>query len=562
MCSRTVEPQKISHFVSENVPLELIVGHRHQRQHGGRSMPKLKAAVKEFLGAVPSGNEVTLLGFNDTVFTLTRRNTNPADRVKAVDRLAPWGATALYDVILRGVGMLGRETGRKALVVFTDGEDEGSHATIADVGAARCRRSDVTLYMIGQGRGRVEGLAEEVMERLSTPTGGRALFTDSIDELQGAFGELLDELSSQYLLGYRARGHAARRCLAADQGDGRWPLGCPGAAGVPGRVRSMRSSHDHDQPRRRRVRRERFLCVLGGSAVIVGLLRISTPSRSSRSSRPPLFRSGVEVTSVDVGVVDDRRPPDRRSGCGRLQGANRWSDAARGERRNGSRSSRTPKSAPADPLPEGFTSNENKAPGRLIVLAIDEPNIRFGGMTQIQRAATAFIDTLSPAGPGFRRGFRRRIAVHAGSCRSAAGQAGGVPLCRAAVFERPMMYTIGLGEAVSIYRGDQATLNRVVSRECADVPRRTQAYVECTTRVEDEADLLAQGSEQRGLLTIRGLGKLLTGLSSIDAPKTVVLLTEGSSSTMARPWSRRLGGMAAAARASLYVLQLDDARSM
>ena len=40
------------------------------------------------------------------------------------------------------------------------------------------------------------------MERLSKPTGGRALFTDSIDELHDAFNDLLDELSHQYLLGY------------------------------------------------------------------------------------------------------------------------------------------------------------------------------------------------------------------------------------------------------------------------------------------------------------------------------------------------------------------------
>ena len=58
---------------------------------------------------------MTLLGFNDSVFTLTRKTTDPAERIKAVDRLAPWGSTALYDVILRGVDMLGRQTGRKAL---------------------------------------------------------------------------------------------------------------------------------------------------------------------------------------------------------------------------------------------------------------------------------------------------------------------------------------------------------------------------------------------------------------------------------------------------------------
>jgi VWFA-related protein len=194
------QAQKITHFVSENVPLELIVAIDISGSMAA-SMPKLKAAVKEFLADVPSGNEVTLIGFNDTIFTLTRRNTNPADRVKAVDRLASWGATALYDVILRGVGMLGRETGRKALVVFTDGEDEGSHATLADAERA-LQGSDVTMYMIGQGRGVSKDSLKKIMERLSTPTGGRALFTDSIDELKGAFGELIDELSSQYLLGY------------------------------------------------------------------------------------------------------------------------------------------------------------------------------------------------------------------------------------------------------------------------------------------------------------------------------------------------------------------------
>ena len=168
-------------------------------------MPKLKKAVQEFLAAVPVGEQVTLLGFNDTVFTLARRATKTGDRVKAVDRLAPWGSTALYDVILRSIGMLGRQTGRKVLVVFTDGEDQGSHATIADVERG-LQGSDVTLYMIGQGRGVTQDRLKTIMERLSKPTGGRALFSESIDALRGTFAELLDELSNQYLLGYAPAG--------------------------------------------------------------------------------------------------------------------------------------------------------------------------------------------------------------------------------------------------------------------------------------------------------------------------------------------------------------------
>lgn len=193
-------PQAISHFTSEDVPLELVAAVDISGSMAP-AMPKLKKAVKEFLGDVPTEDQVTLLGFNDNIFTLTRKATDPADRAKAVDRLAPWGSTALYDVLLRGVEMLGRQTGRKALVVFTDGEDQGSHATIGDV-ERRLQSSDVTLYMIGQGRGVTMEPLRKIMERLATPTGGRAMFTDSIDELHDAFTELLDELSNQYLLGY------------------------------------------------------------------------------------------------------------------------------------------------------------------------------------------------------------------------------------------------------------------------------------------------------------------------------------------------------------------------
>ena len=67
------KPQKITHFASEDVPLELIVA---VDVSGSMTpaMPRLKTAVKEFLGAVPDRDQVTLLGFNDSMFALTRRD--------------------------------------------------------------------------------------------------------------------------------------------------------------------------------------------------------------------------------------------------------------------------------------------------------------------------------------------------------------------------------------------------------------------------------------------------------------------------------------------------------
>jgi VWFA-related protein len=194
--------QTLTNFASEDVPLELIAAVDISGSMQP-AMPKLKKAVQDFLAALPAKNQVTLLGFNDRIFTLTRKNTDPAERVKAVERLSAWGATALYDVIAEGVNMLGKQVGRKALVVFSDGEDQGSHVAIEDV-ERRLQSSDVTLYMIGEGRGTSVERLKRVMERLAAPTGGRAFTTDSIEELHLAFDELLEELSHQYLLGYQS----------------------------------------------------------------------------------------------------------------------------------------------------------------------------------------------------------------------------------------------------------------------------------------------------------------------------------------------------------------------
>ena len=88
--------QTISHFYSEEVPLELVVAVDMSGSMES-AMPQLKKAASDFLGAVPSCDRVTLLGFNDAVFTLARAATEPAARLKAVTRLKPWGGTLLYD---------------------------------------------------------------------------------------------------------------------------------------------------------------------------------------------------------------------------------------------------------------------------------------------------------------------------------------------------------------------------------------------------------------------------------------------------------------------------------
>ena len=87
---------------------------------------------------------MTVLGFNDNILTLARRSTDQTVRAHAINRLSPWGGTALYDVIIKVLDLLGRQPGRRSLLVFSDGDDQSSHASMATV-IQRAEASDATI---------------------------------------------------------------------------------------------------------------------------------------------------------------------------------------------------------------------------------------------------------------------------------------------------------------------------------------------------------------------------------------------------------------------------------
>jgi Ca-activated chloride channel family protein len=218
--------QRLTAFAGENIPLEIVVA-VDVSQSMTEAMPTLKAAVGTFLTALRPADQVTLLAFNDNIFTLARRSTEPAQRVRAVDRLAPWGGTALFDAILTALNTVGKQPGRRALVVFSDGEDQNSVSTLKRV-ESRLETSDATIYTIGLGRSVRDRDLAQVMARMSEMSGGRSFLIDSIAELDKVFGDIVEELSNQYLLSYAS---------SNDARDGTWRRIVVELDGLPHKVR-------------------------------------------------------------------------------------------------------------------------------------------------------------------------------------------------------------------------------------------------------------------------------------------------------------------------------------
>jgi len=115
--------------------------------------------------------------------------------------------TALYDAVyLASHDELSHEVGRKAMVLLTDGEDEGSRLKIKDAIEA-AQKADAICYVLliadrgFYGFGGYSGDIE--MKKLTQETGGRVIEVgNKIEKLRQAFDQISQELRSQYNIGY------------------------------------------------------------------------------------------------------------------------------------------------------------------------------------------------------------------------------------------------------------------------------------------------------------------------------------------------------------------------
>src|ERR1700757_1327194 len=117
--------------------------------------------------------------------------------------------TLLYDAVyLSGHDMLSKEVGRKAMVLLTDGQDEGSRLKIRDAIEA-AQKADAIVYVLlcadrgGYFSSGMSYSGESDMRKLTEQTGGRVINVgNKFDKLREAFDQIAQELRSQYNIGY------------------------------------------------------------------------------------------------------------------------------------------------------------------------------------------------------------------------------------------------------------------------------------------------------------------------------------------------------------------------
>jgi VWFA-related protein len=128
----------------------------------------------------------------------------PGSQTGPVPTLSGRRGTLLYDAVyLASHDMLAQEVGRKAMILLTDGEDNGSRTRpIEAIEAAQ--RSDVIAYVIlVSDSGAAMGYGEGEMKRLCEQTGGRVIdASNKPEKMRDAFYQIAQELRTQYSIAY------------------------------------------------------------------------------------------------------------------------------------------------------------------------------------------------------------------------------------------------------------------------------------------------------------------------------------------------------------------------
>jgi VWFA-related protein len=165
-----------------------------------KSLDKARTAALQFLqGTIQPKDRAAVVTFNDHP-NLTVKFTNdvPALATGLAGLKAERG-TALYDSIIFTLYYFTGVKGQRAMLLLTDGKDEGSRFTFEDA-MEYARRAGVTIYAIGLG----DDPDKRKLEKISEETGGRAFFLKNVDELAGIYSTIENELRSQYLIAYQS----------------------------------------------------------------------------------------------------------------------------------------------------------------------------------------------------------------------------------------------------------------------------------------------------------------------------------------------------------------------
>ncbi len=202
-------PRQVMNFAAQT-DLPLHVGLLIDASNSIRDRFKFEQdAASEFLYEIirPKTDRAFVLAF-DEVVDVTQDFTGDLDKLRTgIQSIKAGGGTALWDAVYYSCrDKLMKEPSssavRRAIILVSDGDDNESRVYRQEA-VEMAQRAEVIIFTISTSLMNKHTKGDENLKALAEATGGRAFFPVKLDDVVAAFGDIQDELRSQYMISYR-----------------------------------------------------------------------------------------------------------------------------------------------------------------------------------------------------------------------------------------------------------------------------------------------------------------------------------------------------------------------
>jgi VWFA-related protein len=181
----------------------------------GEDIAFTRTAAIKFLNTLTKAVDITLVDFDTEVRAARFSQAEFARLVERIRGQKAQGWTALYDAIGVYLDGAAQQSGRKVMLLYTDGGDTRSSLRLREL-MDLLKASDVTIYAIGElehASTSERPQQTSILRQLADATGGQAFFPLNTKDLTGMYDKVLAEVRAQYTIGYQSTN---------DKTDGAW----------------------------------------------------------------------------------------------------------------------------------------------------------------------------------------------------------------------------------------------------------------------------------------------------------------------------------------------------
>jgi len=166
-----------------------------------RSFVYAEDAIADFIRGLDTADSVALYGFSRNLTRHAQLTGSRLDAIRGLRRAVAGDETALYNALLLTLRDAAKVSGRKVVIVFSNGPDTASTISPDDVGAI-AEDEGIPIYVISTKELGKDPISSNAFRRMTARTGGRAYFAKTWQRQSEAFVNIREELASSYTLTY------------------------------------------------------------------------------------------------------------------------------------------------------------------------------------------------------------------------------------------------------------------------------------------------------------------------------------------------------------------------